>query len=208
MSVSLNKLMGKLQPAIDWSGPSQPIPPAAAMPSDLAALLQVHNGVSVFAGGLRVFGATTSLLHSIAEWNQELLWRFEYKGLCHGLTFFAEDVFGNQFGFTGAGEIFRFHAETGDREAGGRNFCDWLDRTLAEPEEELSLWLLNDWNRSGIPVQLSQHLCPKVPFLAHGPYECSNLYTCDRVESMRFKGGVADQIRNFPTGTTIEIKVR
>jgi hypothetical protein len=131
-----------------------------------------------------------------------------YRGLDEGLYFFAEDIFGNQFGFDGVGMVFRFLAETGDRELCGTGFEDWLALMLSDPTEELSLWLLDDWLKENSKLSLSDHLCPKIPFVARGATEAGNLYACDRLESMRFKGSFAHQIRNMTSGEKVRLHVR
>jgi len=172
------------------------------------SFLYVHNGLSAFNGGLRIFGTISNLLPAMAEWNRSDLWKAEYHGIDEGLYFFAEDVLGNQFGFDAQGLVFRFLAETGDREPCGKDFQGWLETLLADPTEELNLWLLEDWLRERPKPSLSEHLCPKIPFVAHGAPDSNNLYSCNRLDSMRFKGSFAHQIRNVPTGGKIQIRVK
>jgi hypothetical protein len=208
MSQVTARLIRKLQPDIDWVAPEHPFQPLDKHDPNWTDFLRVHNGLSAFKGGLRIFGTGSSLLPGVEEWNRGDLWRCEYHGLDEGLFFFAEDIFGNQFGFDSHGKVLRFLAETGDREPCGENFEGWLQILLADPTEELSLWLLDDWLRENPKPKLSEHLCPKVPFVAKGPTECGNLYACDRLESMRFKGSFAHQIRDIPTGGQIQIRVK
>lgn len=208
MTQNLARLFVRLQPEIDWV----PQQASSYVPNNgddrgLSSLLRVHNGLSAYKGGLRIFGAERSLLPSLAEWNVADLWRCEYRGLDRGIPFFAEDFLGNQFGFENRAVV-RFLAETGDIEIAGKSFEDWLQRIVEDPVEELTLWLLDDWRSANRPPILSEHLCPKIPFVVKGPTERGNLYLCDRVESMRFKGSFAHQIRDVPTGGQIEIRVK
>ncbi len=128
-----------------------------------------------------------------------------YHGLTQGLLFFAEDVFGNQFACSD-GNIVRFLAETGDCEFMARSFEEWLEKLLTDPDEELSLWLLNAWRAPGNLIQANEHLCPKIPFVAGGAFEPAGLYVADRTESLTFKGDFAWQIRKVPSGGRIRIK--
>jgi hypothetical protein len=208
MSREIAELLRKLQPEIDWvatPGPSRHT--ESVDEPGLASLLLVNNGLSAFRGGLRIFGTAKSLLPTIEEWNRPDLWRCEYRGLDHGIRFFAEDFLGNQFGFDDQGVV-RFLAETGDREPFGRTFEDWLEKLLSDPVEELELWLLDEWLCGNLQPTVGEHLCPKIPFVAKGPAESQNLYACGRVESMRFKGSFAHQIRNVPTGGQIDLRVK
>ena len=208
MNHTIGQLIRKLQPDIDWVAPENSFQWSNPHDEGWGSFLSVHNGLSAFRGGLRVFGSVPSLLPGVSTWNQSDLWRAEYHGLDQGLFFFAEDILGNQFSFDSDGRVFRFLAETGDRELCGASFRAWLEMLLADPTEELSLWLLDEWLGAEPEPKLSQHLCPKIPFVVKGATEPSNLYTCDRVESMRFKGAFAYQIRNVPTGGQIEIRVK
>jgi len=62
----------------------------------------------------RCFGMSDRLLPSLTSWNRADGWRKGYRYLAEGLFFFAEDAFGNQFGFD-EGRVLRLQAETGDR---------------------------------------------------------------------------------------------
>lgn len=200
-------LIRDLQREIDWVSPKHPVHVPERYDPNWTGLLCLHNGLSAFKGGLRIFGFGSSLLPDVEEWNRGDLWRCEYHGLDEGLFFFAEDFLGNQFGFASDGTVFRFLAETGDREPCGESFERWLQILLADPAEELSLWLLEEWLQEKPKPNLSEHLCPKVPFVVQGPAERGNLYLCGRLESMHFKGSFAHQIRDIPTGGMIHIRV-
>ena len=208
MSQSITKRIAELEPVIDWSGgASVDRKLGGGGDQGLISLLRVHNGLSVFKGGLRVFGTTQSLLLSTEDWNRAEIWRYEYQGLDQSLSFFAEDFLGNQFAFDDSYGVVRFLAETGDRELFGQDFEEWFEKLLADPVEELGLWLLDDWHSKNERLKLSEHLCPKIPFVARGLAEGDNLYACERVASMRFKGNFANQIRNVKTGEQINIRV-
>lgn len=202
------KLIARLEPVIDWSGGGgSDCKVGPAGDQALVSLLRIHNGLSAFNGGLRIFGTKQSILLSVEEWNRGDLWRFEYQGLDQSLSFFAEDFLGNQFAFHEGGGIVRFLAETGDREPIGADFEECLEKLLADPVEELALWLLDDWQANNERLKLHDHLCPKIPFVAKGLAEWDHLYPCERVANMRFKGTFANQIRNVKTGEKIKIRV-
>lgn len=202
-------LIRTLQPNIDCVMPNRLVhTPECMRDQAWIGFLQVHNGLSAFNGGLRIFGTVSDSLPALEEWNSSVGWRVAYNELDEGLCFFAEDILGNQFGFDRQGMVWRFLAETGDREPCGKDFEEWLDIVLADPAEELSLWLLEDWLRENSKPRLSEHLCPKMPFVAQGATEISNLYTCGRLESMSFKGSFAHQIRNIVSGEQIQIRTK
>lgn len=208
MSQSIDKLIAELEFLIYWSG-GESIDGKLGPGGDqgLIGLLRLHNGLSAFKGGLRVFGSSQSLLLSAEEWNRADLWRYEYQGLDQSLRFFAEDFLGNQFAVDDGCGVVRFWAETGDLEPFGQDFEEWLEKLLADPVEELGFWLLDDWHAKSERLKLSEHLCPKLPPVAKGAAGWDNFYACDRAASMRFKGDFANQIRNVKTGEQIKIRV-
>jgi SMI1/KNR4 family protein SUKH-1 len=169
-------------------------------------LLKRHDGLVAFDGALRVFGVTGQVVPDIASWNTPDGWRAAYRELAERLLFFAEDVFGNQFAFA-EGRIVRFLAETGEQEFMADSFEEWVRAIIADPDEELSLWLLRSWRTPGNTVQPGEHLCPKVPFVVGGAYEPENLYVLNRAASMDFKGDFASQTKNVPDGGKIRLKI-
>ena len=201
--------IGELESHISWSGGAAVFPASSLDGFEDPAhvhLLKRHDGLVAFDGGLRVFGVTGQVVADVATWNKPDGWRAAYGELADQLLFFAEDVFGNQFAFA-EGRIVRFLAETGEQEFMADSFEEWLRTILADPEEELSLWLLRAWRTPGNAVQTGEHLCPKMPFIAGGAYEPENLYVLDRAASMIFKGDFASQTKNVPDGGRIRLKV-
>jgi hypothetical protein len=206
----MSKLLAleELGPKIVWSGgpvDKDTLSSTTVVDGHHRELLSLHDGLIALDGGLRCFGITDRLLPSLSNWNRPDGWRSAYHDLAKGLFFFAEDIFGNQFALED-GRIVRFHAETGDREFMADSFEEWLGTLLADPDEELSLWLLREWKAPGNVVRPNEHLCPKSPFVTGGAFEPANLYVLDRTESMTFKGDFAWQVRNVPTGRKIRIK--
>lgn len=209
MRKELREALQRLSGFISWSGGPFSGTLAYLDPvrhEDLVAFLRLHNGVIAFNGGLRCFGLTSGPLPDIASWNDIAGWRGSYRMLADGLEFFAEDALGNQFAYEGE-RVVRFLAETGERELMGDSFAGWIGRFLEDPEAQLSLWLLRDWTSKGGVLDPGDHLCPKIPFVAGGSCDASDLYTLDRNKSMSFKGDFAWQIRNVPEGGKVRLKV-
>lgn len=209
MSSELDQVLTELADHVSWTGGrlrNVALPDETASP-DLRALLQVHNGLVAFSGGLRCFGFDGSRLPTLEEWNRPEGWRVGYRSLADGLFFFSEDAFGNQFAFEGTQRVVRFLAETGERELIAESITEWLNILLAQPDEELSLWLVQDWNSVNTPIGPDQHLCPTVPFVVGGKFSREDLHAIDRNESMRFKADFAWQIRDRPDGTKLRFKI-
>jgi len=209
MSSRLTAFFNRLDDAAVWSGgPCSPDTMSQALlrSDSHREMVRLHDGLIAFEGGLRCFGATTQRLPSLTEWNRPQGWRLAYQSLADGLLVFAEDAFGNQFAFE-ADRIVRFVAETAEREFMADSLEEWLEILMRDPDEELALWLLREWKAPDRVLQPDEHLCPKVPFVAGGPYESRDLYVLDRNQSMVFKGDLAWQIRNMPDRGKVRLKV-
>ena len=73
---------------------------------------------------------------------------------------------------------------------------DWYMRNLVtEAKEKLG------------PLAEGRKYCLKIPGILGGEYGGSNLATVPLVELVRFSGDVANQIKDLPSGTKIELKV-
>jgi hypothetical protein len=48
---------------------------------------------------------------------------------------------------------------------------------------------------------------PKVPFVLGGAFALDNLYAANTVESLRYRGDIAGQIRSLPDGTRIRLRI-
>ena len=67
----------------------------ASATSHLLAILSQKNGFYAFEGALHVFpdvGVAPEL--GLYVWNQENLWKADYRGMADATVFFAEDAFG------------------------------------------------------------------------------------------------------------------
>ena len=200
----MNSRLERLFEKVDWSAPAKRDSELIDDPR-FEGLFQACGGLTAFQGGLRVFGPQDGELCSFERWNDAASWRTEYRRLAAGLEFFAEDFLGNQFAFDGE-FVVEFMAETGERIPFATSFLEWLERILANPDDELSLWLLNAWI-SNQRLSRNDHLCPKIPFIMGGVSSVENLYALNRVKSMVFKGSIAVQIDGLPSGTPIRLNV-
>jgi hypothetical protein len=107
----------------------------------------------------------------LAVWNAESGWRASYDGLADGVFFFfAEDVFGGQFGLAGE-DVVTFDPETGEREVIGSSLEDWAEQLLADFDVVTGHSLAQAWQRSFGPLPLGERLIPKTPFVLGGGFE-------------------------------------
>lgn len=175
--------------------------------NELLQLLTKRNGFYCFESALHVFpSACDPTLMSIERWNSNDLWRKEYGSAVEGHVFFAEDVFGDQFGLN-RGKVYRFDPESGEIEESATNLEKWAGRILADTDYETGYPLASAWQQQNGPLAPGTRLVPKVPFILGGEYKVDNLYALDAIEAMKYRADIWNQIRNLPDGTPVNIKV-
>jgi hypothetical protein len=174
---------------------------------ELAEMLDHKNGCYAFDGALliRPFQRGDAPL-GIVEWNDESLWRNQYVEDLAGALFFAEDLFGGQFCIRD-GEVWTFEPETGAFEQMSPTIGDWGLEILADSDLRTGRPLADEWRTKEHALQTGRRLLPKRPFVLEGKYEIDNLYSIGDVEGMRFRASIANQIRDVPDGSTVEIKL-
>lgn len=196
-----------LFPFIGWSGGTAEISCPLVRDRDHKSLLSLHNGLTAFDGGLRIFGTQPGVLPTLQEWNEQKGWRSAYKELIkENLVFFAEDVFGNQFAFDD-GNILYFDVENGRVKPFAKSFSEWLSIILEDPVDTLQLMLYKSWLGKGERLDPSEHLCPVYPFVVNADPSLQELYRVKSMEDMRYKGNFAYQIKDIPDGAPIKIRV-
>lgn len=60
--------------------------------ASLFHMLQLKNGFYAFESALHVCPVTSDSETGLEAWNDDSLWRDEYRDLAEGLLFFAEDI--------------------------------------------------------------------------------------------------------------------
>ncbi|MDC0716130.1 hypothetical protein [Nannocystis bainbridge] len=168
----------------------------------------MRNGFLAFDRALRVFSAVAQVHPlSLTGWNGSTLWRDAYGPLVDDLVFFADDIFGGQFCIR-EDRIFLLDPETAVLELMAESLDGWAERVLEDTSYLTGQRLAHEWRTSFGPIELTQRLLPKLPFVTGGRFELENLYACDAVEGMRFRGELARQIQALPDGTPIRFVFR
>jgi hypothetical protein len=192
---------------ITWSGGPAKIVCDLVQDADHKSLLSLHNGLTAFDGGLRVFGTKPGTLPTLQEWNAQNGWRSSYKDLIkETLVFFAEDVFGNQFAFE-EGKVVYFDVENARATPFADSFLQWLSIILEDPVDTLQLMLYKSWRDNGERLEPWEHLCPVYPFIVKADPPLKELYRVNGIEDMAYKGTFAYQIKDTPDGVPIKIRV-
>ena len=154
---------------------------------ELAELLSVRNGFYAFESALlirplRNQGTPSGLL----EWNDPGSWKGQYMDSMTDILFFAEDVFGGQFGIR-SGSVCTFDPETGALEVSHSSLGEWAKDLLDGYEFRTGYPLAHSWQAENTPLQPGMRLLPKIPFVFGGKYEIENLYPVDDLKGMLFR---------------------
>src|SRR6185312_15664354 len=210
VATNIDRLLELAGPPLSKDSPRLPGQYAALadLPAgELLRLLGKRNGFYAFESALLVRPLSEQPNElGIVRWNAPALWRSEYQGLADGPLFFAEDIFGGQFGVA-ADAVFWFNPETGDRERLTSSVEDWAGLLLKDSSLRLGWPLAHEWQQRFGPLPEGKRLVPKVPFVLGGDFEVANLHALDAVRAMRFYANVAVQIHNASDGTKIQLRV-
>lgn len=199
------------------SGTSRPwaVPKDLASVADVAGrralealnrMLSAKNGFYAFEAALHVrsWQDVRGVL-GIESWNQESLWRGWYQGAADGMLFFAEDIFGGQFGLM-RDTVVTFDPESGETEKVADSVDEWASAILRGYREMVAYPVAHDWQEANGPIKEGQRLLPKLPFILGGDYETDNLFAVDDVKAMRYRGELWLQLRDLPDGAKVKLR--
>ncbi len=177
---------------------------AGSLAEDLIRMLIRCNGFYVLEKALHVFPTHSSQEEiGLDDWNENQLWRSDYRGLADGCLFFAEDVFGGQFCIKD-NRINTFDPETGVLEYLADDVEDWARAIISDYEVLTGYPLAHHWQKQNGPLPAKKRLLPKLPFVLGGDFALDNLYLADAVEAMKFRADIACQIKELPDGAQVK----
>jgi hypothetical protein len=172
-------------------------------------LLERANGGYFFHGALHLLGACDAPpWHGLAAWNGRELWRDAYGELTEGMVFFAEDAFGDQYGYSGhGGEVVCFEAELGRVAPIAPHFVAFLEMILEGAESLLPVALVQDQARLGRGAPPGGQLYAFPPLATVEARDGVSIGPVDAVEAMRVRGQLARQIGHLAPGTQVRIDI-
>ena len=205
-------LDGKLPfspPPLDAAIAVEVLGPSGAPETPHRRLLELANGAYLYGGALHLFGACDApAWHSLRAWNDMDNWRSAYGHLSDGLTFFAEDAFGDQFAYSGrGGEIVHFAAELGRAAPIAPDFLAWVDALLDGAESLLPVELVRAQAAAGRAFAPGKHYFAWPPLFSVEARDGVEIGHVDAVEAMRVRGQLARQASALPPGTQIRVDV-
>lgn len=179
---------------------------AGVVGDQLEQLLQSRNGFYAFESALHVFPATENyMVVDLNRWNIDHCWRFTYDDLATGYVFFADDLFGGQFGIREEA-IYHFNPETAETTWLASTLEQWADIVLGDYEFLTGYPLAHAWQQRHGSIPSGRRLIPRVPFVMGGSYEIGNLDARYAVSAMQAYGRLAQQIKHLPDGTPISLE--
>ena len=134
------------------------------------------------------------------------MWAGAYGALTRGCFFFAEDVFGVQFGIRDE-TICRFDPESGTLASYADSFEEWAGRIVESSQFETGYRLLLEWKNLNGPLPRSKRLLPKIPFILGGEYSVANLYAADAAVGMKVRADIWRQLKDLPDGAPVQLKI-
>jgi hypothetical protein len=178
------------------------------LPEDIAEPLRQRNGFIAANGGFHHRGACLNpLWHSIrAAWEGEYALHQLYPELMEDDIPLAEDCFGDQY-LLRDGSVVRLFAETGEVEAIGGTWAEFLMDVSTNALKFLELNLLRQFETENPPLEPGYALSVYPPFIAK---ECRNpsMRPIPALELRAWHADFARQIKNIPDGQKIKLAVR
>lgn len=173
--------------------------------ADYQAFLSARNGLYAFARGLHVFGLDESKPYHDARARNRGAWREAYGPKLEGVTFFAEDVFGNAFCMRG-GDAFSFDPETAKLEKVGAGFGGWANYVVGDLAYATGGGVAKAFAAANGPIPWDSRLSPIKPFVMGGEYALANLRLLAWDKSLQLRSEIYRQIKDLPEGAKVELR--
>ncbi|MFE5088094.1 hypothetical protein [Streptomyces mirabilis] len=175
---------------------------------DLLSLLSERNGFYAFESALHVFPTDDrdSQLQSLESWNSAVGWRRAYGELDPGLFFFAEDLFGLQFGTDGE-VVFSFNPETANVVRLSEGLAEWEKLVLSDYSHMTGHSLAHEWQVRNGEIPVGHRLIPRIPFVVGGSFSVENMVLVESWGAMKYWGDFARSVAEVPDGEQFRFDV-
>jgi hypothetical protein len=178
-----------------------------AIPVQLREVLAIANGFFAFSGAFLFRPASNSGKPlGIREWNEVELWKKIYPVDLVDVLFFAEDVFGYQFGLNSE-KVIQLDPETGELTQIALSVDDLLRKVVANPGELTGDVFLKEWVEAYGSLFAGERLVAKCPFVCGGEFGVSNFIVKDEVLAMRARGKLASSLQGIEDGTKVIFRI-
>jgi hypothetical protein len=183
-------------------------PPSPWMADDCyKQFLELCNGGYTRDGFFHFFGGCGPVRHNVIEWNETGLWKNCF-GLDDSFFVFAEDIFGNQYGFVRSrrvGLIKMLSPETGQLTIAPDTFDGFVEYSVfSDSRAQLKALANTFFATTGGPWQEFMHISYDVPpCLGGDPMDLKNWDYVDSIVNLRMAGQILTQVKNLKPGTKI-----
>lgn len=168
--------------------------------------LESTNGGGILNNSLKFYGVLANQLDFEIFYNNFLFKRY-FNELVEELFVFAEDAFGNQYGFLKNGKVVLVNIETAAFEFTLENFEDFAQKLFEDIDYFTGFSIMENWIKKHGLIDDHKRLCPKKPFIVGGGYEIENFYVLGKEDLFDFNSYLAKQIKDLPEGTEIQFKI-
>lgn len=173
----------------------------------LQKLLKQRNGFFCFNAGIQVFRAGDSGHgYDLGLWNHPETWKDTYGGYADGPLWFAQDLFGHQFGIL-PDTVCVLDPETAQTRALATSLEGWADWLLSDSDVNGRYRLATDWQDAFGPLEITERLLHLQPLVLGGENDTDNIVVRDAIVAMRARGPIAQQIATLPDGAQIEFRI-
>jgi hypothetical protein len=181
----------------------------AKLPRDYTDFLQSINGCVVFGGGLHIRGASAKPdWHSLRQaWIGDDRLSQMYPGVSADDIPFAQDCLGDQF-LLRSESVLRLYGETGEVESLAIGWREFFRTVAANPNEYLSLQLLEQFRIQGGCLEPGQLLSVYPPLCTTEAANGVSLKPIPAVERIRYLADFAAQISSVSNGSKIQMIVK
>lgn len=174
---------------------------------DYLDFIKSNNGGYFYNNSLHIFGSMKrSNYHDINYLNN--LYHMSYGKLVKDIFFFAEDLFGNPFGFFNQ-NVIHLNLETSDKEVVSKDFIGWLKEINNDLDYFTGQSLLQEFKSDDIYyLAYGKRIGAKYPFVLGGEYAFNNLILKDFEENIEYNASIAKQIIDLPDGAKVQIDIK
>jgi len=153
------------------------------------------------------FGSSGPAWHDVVDWNRPERWK-ESFGIVDDIFVFAEDIFGNQYGFRKLGkgtDIRMISSFSGDISRAPSPFAAFVEYLVFDKEVNPQAVLANEFLTRINQSFHGKHISYDVhPYLGGDQNDITNFDLIDSGVNLNWNGQLATQIRKLPPGTRLK----
>ncbi len=170
------------------------------------SFLRSFNGGYFFDNALHIFGTAEETPHHDLNYINNLF-RVSFRELSKDIWFFAEDIFGNPYGFYD-NNVILFNLETSDKEIVAKDFSGWLNEINNDIDYYTGQSLAQKLNKEDkFQLSCGKRLGAKYPFVIGGEYTIENLTLKGFKDNIGYNASIAKQIADLPDGSAIKLDI-